>query len=362
MTRRAGFVALLLAAVLVGAYVTAARRTTGPPLDPGSTAPDGARGVVELVDRFGAGMTVLDGVPDGSVDTALVLRDRFDRESAAALQDWVRGGGTLVVADPSSALTPPVVAATSDVVRGDCLLPAFQEVHALDVGADGRHYDVPVTAAGCFGPGEGSVVVVETLGRGSVVSVGGPGVFTNELLDEEDNAVLAVSLLAPSADTRSAFLRTTAVGTGDDSLVDLVGDPVRAALAQLLVAFLVVALWRARRLGRPVREPQLVAIESSELTRAVGRLLERSGSAGRAAAVLRDRARRELSGPLGVPLDASQDVVVSVLAANTGLSADEVRRAVAAPVTTDEELVVVATLLARIRQEVTHGRQHPTPV
>lgn len=362
MTRRAGFVALLVAAVLVGAYVTAARRTTGPPLDPGSTAPDGARGVVELVDGFSAGMTVVDGVPDSSVDTALVLRDRLDRESAAALQDWVRGGGTLVVADPSSALTPPVVAAATDVVRGDCSLGVFQDVRALEVGPDGRRYDVPTAATGCFTSGDGAVVVVEPLGLGSVVAVGGPGLFTNELLDEEDNAVLAVSLLAPSADTRSAFLRTTAVGTGDDSLADLIGDPVRAALAQLLVAFVVVALWRARRLGRPVREPQLVAIESSELTLAVGRLLERNGSAGRAAAVLRDRARRELSGPLGLSLDASQDVVVSVLVARTDLSAEEVRRAVAAPVTTDEELVVVATLLARIRQEVTHGRQHPTPV
>lgn len=362
MSRRGGFAALVLLAVLVSAYVTAARRTTGPPLDPASTASDGARGVVELVDRFGADVTVLTGVPDASVDTALLLHDRFGRDAAEELEAWVRAGGTLVVADPGSPLTPAVTAAASGVVTGDCRLTPLAGVAELAVGDDGRRYAVPAGAAACFVDRGGALVVVRSLGGGEVVSVGGPAMFTNALLDERDNAVLAVSLLAPTADTRAAFLRSTAVGTGDEGLLDLIGDPVRAGLAQLVVAFVVLVLWRARRLGRPVTEAQLVAIDSSELTVAVGRLMERTGAAGRAAAVLRDRARRELSGPLGLPLDAPVEVVVSVLCRHTGLSREEATRAAASPVTTDEELVAVADLLTRIRQEVAHGRQQPTPV
>jgi hypothetical protein len=53
VNRRVVFGVLLVAAVLVGAYFSAARRTEGPPLDPRSTALDGARALVELVDRFG---------------------------------------------------------------------------------------------------------------------------------------------------------------------------------------------------------------------------------------------------------------------------------------------------------------------
>ena len=173
MNRRIGFVALLVLAVLATAYLTAVRRTAGPPLDPASTAPDGARAVVELVDSL-ATMTVRDDVPDGSVDTALLLADHFDRDQAAAVEAWVRAGGTLVVADPSSTFTPPVAGAARDVVEVSCPQPALAAVRTLDVG-DGFRYQPPPGSTGCARTGASAVVVVRSLGAGTVVSVGGPG-------------------------------------------------------------------------------------------------------------------------------------------------------------------------------------------
>ncbi|MFP5578923.1 MAG: DUF4350 domain-containing protein [Acidimicrobiia bacterium] len=362
MRRRAAFAALLFLAVLVGAYLTAARQTQGPPLDPASTGPDGAKAVVELVDAL-ASMEVLDEAPGADVDTALVLQDRFDRDAEDALLEWVRDGGTLVVADVDSTLTPTVVGAVADEVpvtcRGD-VPGGLRDVARLEVG-DGHLLDVPAGAGSC-GPGSGAFVVVEAEGDGRIVSVGGPDAFTNRHLDEADDAVLAAALLAPEPGTRSAFLRPSLlVGSGDQSLVDLIDTPVRAALAQLVVAFLVLALWRARRLGRPVAEPQPVPIESSELTVAVGRLLARSHRPGRAGAVLRDRARRDLAGPLGLALDARADDVVAAIVARTGLTPDQARRAAVDPVTTDDDLVEVAILLAQIRKDTTHDRR-PTHV
>lgn len=364
MSRRATFGALLVAVVLVAAYLTAARQTQGPPLDPSSTSPDGARAVVQLIDAL-ATMDVLEEIPGDDVDTALVLQDRFDRDAQDALLAWVRAGGTLVVADVDSTTTPPVAGTSSGPVRITCDggVPAgLGDVSRLEVG-DGFRFAVPDAASGrCGPPGDGALVVVEAAGDGTIVSVGGPGPFTNRYLDEADNAVLAAALLAPDAGTRSAFLRPSlAVGSGDQGLVDLVGTPVRAALAQLVVAFLLVALWRARRLGRPVGEPQPVSIEASELTQAVGRVLARSDRPARAAAVLRDRARRDLSAPLGLPLDASADQVVDAIARRTDLTPTEARRAAVDPVATDADLVEVATLLARIRKDTTHGRR-PTHV
>ncbi|HSP03444.1 MAG TPA: DUF4350 domain-containing protein [Acidimicrobiales bacterium] len=364
MSRRIAFGALLVAAVLVGAYLTAARQTQGSPLDPSSTAPDGARAVVELVDAL-ATMDVLDEIPGDDVDAALVLQDRFDRDAQDALLDWVDAGGTLVVADVDSTTTPPVVGTVTGPFEVTCAgdVPAgLADVSRLEV-ADGFRVAVPAGAAGsCSPPGDGALVVVEDVGAGRVVSVAGPSTFTNRYLDEADNAVLAAALLAPDAGTRAAFLSPSlVVGTGDAGLVDLVDTPVRAALAQLVVAFLLAALWRARRLGRPVAEPQPVPIEASELTQAVGRVLARSDRPGPAAAALRDRARRDLSAPLGLPLDASAEAVVDALSRRTELSPAEARRAAIDPVTTDDDLVEVATLLTRIRKDTTHGRR-PTHV
>lgn len=363
MTRRVAFAGLLVAAVLVGAYLTAARQTQGPPLDPTSTAPDGAKAVVELVDEL-ARAEVLDDVPGEGVDTALVLQDRFDREAGDNLLDWVRDGGTLVVADVGSDLTPPIAGTVDGELQLSCtgdVPPGLGAVRSVAAG-DSSGFVVPPGASSCVTAGAGALVVIEEAGEGRIVSVGGPDAFTNRHLDEADNAVLAAALLAPTEDARSAFLRPTpAVGGGDQGLVDLVDTPVRAALAQLVVAFLLLALWRARRLGRPVPEPQAVAIEASELTQAVARLLGRADRPGRAAAMLRDRARRDLSGPLGLPLDASADAVVEAITRRTDLSVADARRATTDPVTSDDDLVAVAALLTHIRKEVTHGRR-PTHV
>jgi hypothetical protein len=365
VSRRVAFGALLVLGVLLGAYLTAARQTQGPPLDPRSTAPDGAKAVVELIGAL-ASMDVVDEVPGGDVDTALVMQDRFDRGAEDALLDWVRGGGTLVVADVDSTLTPVVVGTSTgdvDVACAGDVPPGLRDVARLAVG-DSLLLDVPAGAGACgpVGAEGGASVVVEAEGAGRIISVGGPDVFTNRHLDEADNAVLAAALLAPDAGARSAFLRPSLlVGSGDRSLVDLIDTPVRAALAQLVVAFLLAALWRARRLGRPVLEPQAVPIESSELTEAVARMLGRADRPGRAAAVLRDRARRDLSGPLGLALDAPGDDVVDAITRRTGLSAEQARRAAIDPVTDDDDLVEVATLLTQIRKDTTHGRR-PTHV
>lgn len=363
MSRRLAFGALLVLGVLVGAYLTAARQTQGPPLDPTSTSPDGAKAVVELIGAL-ASMEALDDVPGDDVDTALVLQDRFERDAQEALLEWVRGGGTLVVADVDSTLTPAVVGTHTGEVDVACtgdVPPGLADVDRIDVG-DGFGLEAPPGAGACGPAGDGAVVVVQDEGAGRIVSVGGPEAFTNRNLDEADNAVLAAALLAPDEGTRSAFLRPSLlVGSGEKSLVDLVGTPVRAALAQLVIAFFVLALWRARRLGRPVAEPQPVAIESSELTQAVARLLGRADRPARAAAVLRDRARRDLSGPLGLGLDAPADEVVGAIVRRTGLSADQARRAAIDPVTSDDDLVEVAGLLTQIRKETTHGRR-PTHV
>lgn len=355
MSRRVALGALLVLAVLVAAWLTGTRRAEGPPLDPASTGPDGARALVELVDTFGD-MRVVDGVPGAGVDTALVLDDRFDRDEAGVLRRWVARGGTLVVADPDSTFTPPVAGTVDGPVEVRCDVAGSAGVSRLDPGA-GLLLARPAGSGACTFA-DGALVVEERIGAGRVVSVGGPDVFTNRHLDEADNAVLAVGLLVPDDGATSAFVRPpVAVGAGDEGLVDLIGTPVRAGLAQLVIAFLVAAAWRARRLGRPVREPQAVQVEASELTVAVGRMLTRARRPERAAAVLRDRARRDLSGPLGLPLDAPADLVVAVLAERGGLTPAEAHRAAIAPVTTDDELVEVAALLARTRQEISHGRR-----
>ena len=152
----------------------------------------------------------------------------------------------------------------------------------------------------------GAFVAVADAGRGHGRRLGGAGLLTNGALGEVDNAVLAAALLAPAPGTRVAVVLLPAAGGGGTrSLADLVSPGVKGALLQLGVAFVLYALWRARRLGRPVPEPQPVPLAASELVVAVGQPAQQAGRRDQAGALLRADLRRRLAERLGLALDAA---------------------------------------------------------
>jgi Domain of unknown function (DUF4350) len=326
----------------------------GRPLDPRSTRPDGTRALVVLLEELGAQVDVTGDRPSPEEDVALVFRDRFDDDDARRdLGSWVEAGGTLVVADPASPLQPlPVHGNATGVLGGGCDVPALADVTSVDPSG-GVTFAVPAPAEGCFEEGGGVFVAVVDRGRGTVVGVGGAGAFVNGVLGKEDNAVLAGALLAGRPGSRVALLRPGGPGEGGESLADLVGDGVRSSLGQLVVAFVLFALWRARRLGRPVVEPQPVSLPASELVVAVGNLLQHAGRRDQAGRLLGDDLRRRLAERLGLPATASAVEVADVAAARTGIAAERLR-SVLQPTSLgdDDDLVHLAAETETIRREL----------
>jgi hypothetical protein len=143
------------------------------------------------------------------------------------------------------------------------------------------------------------------------------------------------------------------VGGGSRSLGDLVAPGVKGAAVQLGVAFLLYALWRARRLGRPVPEPQPVPLAASELVVAVGNLLQQAGRRDEAGALLRADLRRRLAERLGLPLDAPVEVVAATAAARTGVPVERLREAlIPVPLARDDELVALSAEVAAVEEVV----------
>jgi hypothetical protein len=283
----------------------------------------------------------------------LVLRDRFG-DGVDDLDAWVRAGGVLVVADPNSSLVPPVVVddQRGRVARNECDVPALARVEDLDVSARVR-YRVPVGARRCHTSGATAFIVTQARGAGTLVSVGSPFPFVNDELGAADNSVLAVSLLAPRPGTRVAFIVGPATGRGTKSIRELLPGNVTFALVQLALAFVVYALWRARRLGRPVVERAPVQIESSELVLAVGNLLARTRSPDAAAARLRYDTRRALAPRLGLAPDADAHAIAVAVAARTGRDAPHIERTLTdVPLPDEAALVTLGAELDAIRKEV----------
>jgi hypothetical protein len=330
--------------ILLAALVGARRAGPGNPLDPASTAPDGTRALVEILDQLGARIQVTDAVPVSGGGAALLLSDHLDEGERAALLAWVRQGNTLVVADPGSPVTQVEAVGTTRVGFLDAKLERRCGVQAL---RDVRHvsapgglvFRVPPGGQGCFPRGEGSWLVVQPVGGA-------------------DNAILAASLLAPAEGGRVVVLKPPLPGAGSRRLSDLVAPRVKLALWQLAVAFALLALWRSRRLGRPVTEPAAVRIPGSELVVAVGNLLQRGRHRGQAAALLAGDLRRTLAERLGLPASAPPEQVAAAVTARTGMELGRVLAALQPGTPRDEAgLVRLARSVDAIRTQATSARR-----
>jgi hypothetical protein len=365
--------ALFLVALVVGAPGTGDQ---GARYDPASTDPSGTRALVLLLESFGAEVTVTGDVPDDADgDVALVLSDPYAPGSPReqGLLDWTRAGGTLVVADPVSELSSRVTTiggaldtfGAAELSRGACNIPELVDLDEVKFSGGYLLYDVPAGQQGCFVAEDDpatAFVVARRLGRGTVVSLGSADVFVNASLDSADNAGLATALLLPTRDAHVVIIDpnyydgSEGAGGGDRSLTDVLSIGTRMAFLELLVAFAVYAWFRARRLGRPVVEAQPVELAGSELVVAVGQLLQQSGSPDRAAAMLRSDLRRRLCERLGLPRDASPEVVADVAARRSGVDHERVFTVVAdLPVTSDDDLLKLARSADQIRKEILDG-------
>ncbi len=146
-----------------------------------------------------------------------MLVDRLDEEQTEQVLDWTRAGGTLVVTDPESSLTPPVFGAPpaddSALGRGICTIDSLDGVEEVD-GGFAQRYDTGGSHSSCLGSRDFAFVAARSEGAGDVVSIGGADFATNERLDHDDNAVLAAALLAPCPRHVGAVRGRAAAGRG----------------------------------------------------------------------------------------------------------------------------------------------------
>ena len=320
---------------------------TGRTYDPTSTSTSGTKALVDSLRALDVDVTVAEAAPTPRTTALLVLVDGMSDAQRRAVSAWTDAGGTLVVADPDSPLNPFRAARSSilGAVQRDldrhCDVAALRQVGQVVV-PQANLLRVRPPATGCFTSGADAWLVTQRQGRGTLVVVGDAGPFTNGSLGDADNGLLAVTLLAPTPSARVQVLPLPAPGGGRKSLGDLVSPNVKLALVQLGIAFVLYALWRSRRLGRPVLELQPVQIAGSELVAAVGRLLQRGRARGRAADVVRDNARRALAQRLGLPPDAPVRTVADAAAARTRQPAEEIVAALAGPEPADDRALVAA--------------------
>ncbi|MFG2452236.1 DUF4350 domain-containing protein [Streptomyces sp. NPDC048512] len=367
-------VVLLVAAVVIAVVRSDARHGR---LDPRSADPLGSRAVAELLADQGVSTRVVTTLgqaraaagPDATLLIAapdlLTKRQQTLLHTATANS----GGRTVLVAPgrPSVGTLAPGVSADPAVsfdstLSPACTLPAARRAGSADTGGVRYTTTAPDTDA-CY-PSDGRPTLLRLParpGNGDTVVLGAPDILSNERLDEQGNASLALQLLGSRSHLvwyLPSLSDTSATDAGDRSFFDLLPSGWLWGTLQLFVAAALAALWRARRLGPLVPERLPVAIRASETAEGRARLYRKANARDRAATALRSTTRTRLAPLVGVPPAQAHapEALLPALSAHLDGDGQALHQLLFGPPPHDDAaLVSLADQLDALAREVRHS-------
>ncbi|RPF20145.1 DUF4350 domain-containing protein [Myceligenerans xiligouense] len=382
-----GWIALVVGAIGLFVFVLAFTRPVGSdiPYSTGNPDDDGGRAVAEVLGEHGV-----------TVDEVRTVREAFDGASA---------GRTLVVTPHPAYFEPgqieALVATESDVVL---LAPDYELLEAFTDGRVEAWYAGPAAMGGpqCAAPAaraaqevrlDAGLAVVRGNGDSCWPAAGGdgfayvrvqvdgrwvhvihdPSLIRNDSVLERGNAALALwtlgahdelTWLVPDLFDATMFEGPpdgSGEGNGDDDGVrapeasagSVLPRGAGAVVWVLLLTGLMLAIWRARRLGPLVTEPLPVLVRSAETMRGRARLYRAVRARGHAAAGLRASAAHRMAQRLGLARSADATTVTDAVAAATHRSTEEVAQLLYGPPPTDDgRLTELARSLDNLESEV----------
>lgn len=358
-------IALLILVTVIGTTFFRQRARTGA-LDPTSVTPTGSRALAVLLQERGVDIERTRELP--GVPAAGTIFLPFARElSPEALRPLLTPppGTHVVLIAPKANLevlgvditVVPHAGTVGRLLEPDCDLGLAEVAGRAAVGGP-RYIAGPSPDAvvhRCYtADGNPSLVRVERAGA-SVTIIGTEVAFTNAALDEDGNAALAIGLLDQGPSVRWVLRPPLGAAPARESksLAELLPSGVKWAILQLFFAVLVAMVWRGRRLGPVVVESLPVVVRAAEAVEGRGRLYAAAKARGRAGWNLRRGAQARLTTRLGLPGDASNDVLVDAAAMRTQRHRNDIGRLLYGPDPVDDAgLVRLAADLDTLDSEV----------
>jgi hypothetical protein len=312
---------LLLVLVTVGLLVTQLGK--GGPLDPRAVRPDGAKALAQLLRDRGVDVqrvTDSSSAQDAATADTTVLVAAPDRLPPLTLRSLISSGARVVVIAPDQSQldAADIPLDVADAVAPERREPSCTDPIAVRAGvviSGGLTYE-PREGVGCYAAA-GNASYVSLLG-GRLVVLGDAAPLTNENLDKQGDAALALLLLGQS--DRLVWLLPDAVPLTSDrgeSLWSLIPHQVKHGMLALAGAVLLLSLARARRLGRVVPEPLPVVVRSAEVVEGTAALYRRAQARESAAEALRSAVRDRLRLALSVPAEHRPEALVDAVAARS---------------------------------------------
>ena len=323
--------ALAVVAFVVAAVLLALVSARGPSrrLDPDSVGPSGARALAQVLREGGVPvrrLETVDEVVEASRPESTLLIPVPQALVERELEQLGELASALVVVGAQDehlkALDLPVEVQSQSAVeqrRPACALEVAARAGDADLGGLTYRATEGTTATGCYAV-SGEATLLRVPSRGATL-LGAGSLLTNERLDDRGNAALALGLLSE----RGGEVLWLVPRPGRDlpagarpSFRSLLPDGLGLGVLQLFVALAVVALWRARRLGRVVEEPLPVVVRAAEAVEGRSRLYRAAHARDSASGALRAATRERLARQIGMAASLDPSALVSVVAERAG--------------------------------------------
>ncbi|MEU4386495.1 DUF4350 domain-containing protein [Promicromonospora sp. NPDC023805] len=368
---------LFVVALLVAFLAVVRPATSAAPYAPDNPEDDGGMAVAEVLKDQGVRVThvttVADAVAAAGPDSTLLIAPNpsfFADDQISALN---RTGADLVVLDPDFSMVGAIsrnkLESTYGEV-GDPVAPQCDDPTARAAGELALRPGLTETSTGadglrptlCWPDGLGAYVYarLEFPDR-SVTVVSDPAVLRNGAVLDEGNAALALRMLGEHEDLVWLVPNPRDMSTGDDEptpaelgQVNALMPPGSAPVALVAVlAAVLLALWRVRRMGPLVVEDLPVLVRSAEATRGRARLYRAARARGHAAAGLRASAADRVATRLGLARSSDANTVVDAVVAATNRPSQQVADLLYGPPPADDAaLAELARRLDILESEV----------
>ncbi len=357
---------LLTLIVIVGVAAVSTYLTSPKPggrLEANSTSPEGARALVTLLRDNGVTVIEADTVAAVERETQpgslLVLAQTFHLFGDDLLSRLSDVPGDRLLVEPAGGtreqLAPGIRRAKSTSYAGispDCDLREATQAGAVQFGA-AQAYEAsgPTPVTRCY---DGVLARYTDDGR-TVTVVGSAFFMMNEGLLDEGNAALAMNLAGthPRVVWYAPQRSEGPDSGGAATIVDLIPKQVTWVAWQLVLAVVLLALWKARRVGPLVAERLPVVVRASEAVEGRGRLYRSRRARDRAAEALRTSALQRMLPRLGLSPTADLSTVAGAVAARSGLNGLTVTHTLHGPApATDADLVNLARELDEMERLV----------
>jgi hypothetical protein len=311
----------------------------------------------------------------------LVLGPRLPLEESElkALEAWVQGGGVLVLADDAVGGPVPGVRTGPPALRfglrprlggsAESVRPAFPSPYAAGVETIHPitrvrfHRAIPEGWAPLFAERVGDVVAIKRLGRGTLIAVADPGLFSNARIEVAGHARLALNIVQGHRGSGVVLVDEFHHGHGHQGSVlrYLRGTAAPWILAQAALAFLAFLVARGTRFGEPVSAGEGMRASSLEYVGALGDLYRRAGARQLAVEALARSFRRHLAEALGARAGEEAARLGARAARRFRVKAEAVNACLApeaGPAASDEALLEFAHAVHRLEGRL-RSRAHP---